>query len=344
MSPLLSPPLFAFGACVLLHFLALDLFPKLKLLDFPERYGLRRRRLPYPTGIIPVIAFLPLYAWLQWDIQSWGLMAGILLLAITSFIDDRTPLPWWIRLLVQSAVAFIIFATGSRIYTITNPLETLTSVPYFKLDSIVFLTPLGSLPLWSGLFTVVWLGLTINALNWFDGISGQVSILSTIGFFVIGFLALSDRVGQPYLALLAFILGGLALGCFLFEIPPPRVLPGDTGAMFFGLMLGVLTIYAGGKVATAFLVLGVPLIDSFLVVIQRMLRGKSPFKGSPHGEHLHHRLLEKNWSELQVIFLNVVLGTSFGILALFLSTFQKFAAALILFVIMLSLLRYTKKT
>jgi len=324
----------------MLHFLALEIFPKIKLLDFPQRYGLKRRRIPYPTGIIPILIFVPLYAWLQWDVQSWGLITGILLLGITSFIDDRFPLPWWVRLLVQIAAAFIIFATGSRIYTITNPLESLTRIPFIKLDSVVMFY---SLPLWSGVFTLFWLGLTMNALNWFDGIPGQVSILSTIGFLVIGFLSLSDRVEQPYLALLAFILAGLALGCFLFEIPPPKVLPGDTGAMFFGLMLGVLTIYAGGKVATAFLVLGVPLIDSFLVIVQRMLRGKSPFNGSQTGEHLHHRLLEKNWTELQVIFLNIALGSTFGILALFLSTFQKFAAALILLLVMIGLLRYTKK-
>ena len=324
----------------MLHFLALEIFPKIKLLDFPQRYGLKRRRIPYPTGIIPILIFVPLYAWLQWDVQSWGLITGILLLGITSFIDDRFPLPWWVRLLVQIAAAFIIFATGSRIYTITNPLESLTRIPFIKLDSVVMFY---SLPLWSGVFTLFWLGLTMNALNWFDGIPGQVSILSTIGFLVIGFLSLSDRVEQPYLALLAFILAGLALGCFLFEIPPPKVLPGDTGAMFFGLMLGVLTIYAGGKVATAFLVLGVPLIDSFLVIVRRMLRGKSPFNGSQTGEHLHHRLLEKNWTELQVIFLNIALGSTFGILALFLSTFQKFAAALILLLVMIGLLRYTKK-
>ena len=68
---------------------------------------------------------------------------------------------------------------------------------------------------------------------------------------------------------------------------------GDTGAMFFGLMLGVLTIYTGGKVATAFLVLGVPLIDSVIVGFRRISRGRSPFKGNMQNEHLHHRLLKK---------------------------------------------------
>src|SRR3989338_3984750 len=186
MSPLFSPPLFAFGACVLLHFLALEIFPKIKLLDFPQRYGLKRRRLPYPTGVIPILIFLPLYAWLQWDTQSWGLITGIVLFGITSFIDDRSPLPWWIRLIVQIGAAFIIFATGSRIYTITNPLESLTRIPFIKLDSVVMFY---SLPLWSGVFTLFWIGLTMNALNWFDGIPGQVGILSTLGFFLIAFLS-----------------------------------------------------------------------------------------------------------------------------------------------------------
>jgi UDP-GlcNAc:undecaprenyl-phosphate GlcNAc-1-phosphate transferase len=65
--------------------------------------------------------------------------------------------------------------------------------------------------------------------------------------------------------------------------------------MFFGLMLGLLGIYQGGKVATAFLVLGIPLIDAVFVVIRRLLRGRFPFHGDR--DHLHHRLLQKGWSE-----------------------------------------------
>jgi UDP-N-acetylmuramyl pentapeptide phosphotransferase/UDP-N-acetylglucosamine-1-phosphate transferase len=111
--------------------------------------------------------------------------------------------------------------------------------------------------------------------------------------------------------------------------------------MFFGLMLGTLTIFAGGKVATAFLVLGVPLIDGFFVIVRRIAHGRSPLRGSQSGEHLHHRLLAKGWSPRQVIVLTAGIGLLFGGTALFLSTFQKFIAAVLLFTLMLLLSIYS---
>ncbi|UPA22081.1 undecaprenyl/decaprenyl-phosphate alpha-N-acetylglucosaminyl 1-phosphate transferase [Candidatus Peribacteria bacterium] len=341
MTPLLTSPLLAGLLCVCLHLLALRMFPRMGLLDFPERYGLIRARLPYPTGILGVLTFLIVYALMNygvWTMQHAGLVIGVLLLGISCFTDDRRQLSPGTRLLFQVLIALLIFATGTRIYTLTNPLGD----SFLKLDTWIVGVPyFGTLPIWSGVFTVVWLMLTINALNWFDGIPGQVSILSVIGFLTIGLLSLSSRVNQPELALLAFILAGIAIACFLFDVPPPRVVLGDSGSMFFGLMLGTLTIFAGGKVATAFLVLGVPLIDSFFVIMRRILQGKSPMKGSQSGEHLHHRLLAKGWSPRQVIALTASIGLLFGSTALFLSSFQKLIAALCLFLLMLGLSWYS---
>jgi len=331
--------------CILLHLIALRAFPKFKLLDFPERYGHERKPLPYPTGILAIITFIIFFIYIESIAkQSVGVLIGVLIIGIYSFADDRRPLPSWMRLLVQIVCAFIIFATGSRIYTITNPLEGIAGFgELIKLDTLDIITAgFGPLPFWSGVFTLVWLLLTINALNWFDGIPGQVSALSTIGFLTIGFLALSERVNQPGLAMISFVLSAIAFSSLLFDFPPPKVLMGDTGAMFFGLMLGVLTIYAGGKVATAFLVLGVPLIDSGLVILKRISKGRSPFKGSTTGEHIHHRLLEKGWTERRIILLTAILGGLFGITALFLSTKGKFLAAIILLIIMIGIRRYSR--
>ncbi|MBU2213932.1 undecaprenyl/decaprenyl-phosphate alpha-N-acetylglucosaminyl 1-phosphate transferase [Patescibacteria group bacterium] len=342
---LLLFPISAFALCTFLHICALKLFPKWKLLDIPERYGLTRKRIPYPTGVIAVITFLLFFTFLEQTTgQSLGVALAIAILGIYSFTDDRTPLPSWMRLTVQILIAFLIFATGSRIYTITNPLEGIIGFSeLIKLDTFdIMTTGFGPLPFWSGIFTILWLGLTINALNWFDGIPGQVSTLSVIGFLTIGFLSLSERVNQPELAMLAFVLAGIAIACLLFDMPPPRVLMGDTGAMFFGLMLGVLTLYAGGKVATAFLVLGVPLIDFGLVILNRLSNNKSIFKGSIKGEHLHHRLQEKGWSDRKIILLTAVLGSLFGITALFLSTLEKLLAAVVLLLIMIGLRLYSR--
>src|SRR3989344_5387379 len=341
-SPLLSG-LLALILSVALHALALALFPKLRLLDHPEKYGLKRNRLPYPTGILSVLTFLILFVSLQetLSLQAMGLILAVVLLAAVTLIDDLKNLPPVLRLCIHILVAFILFATGTRIYTITNPLGGI-----IKLDTVDFFLPLaadrwpliammGPLPFWSGVFTIVWLLLTTNAFNWFDGIPGQVSILSVIGSITLGLLALSSRVNQPEIAIIAFLLAGCALGGALFDFPPNRVVMGDTGSMFFGLLLGTLSIYAGGKVATALLVLGVPLMDALLVLFRRILRGESPFSGNH--DHLHHRLLAKGWSERQVILLTVVLGSAFGITALFLSTFQKFLAIPILLGVVLLL-------
>lgn len=330
--------LFAFLLSLTLHGAALFLFPRIHLFDCPAKYNLTRSPLPYPTGLASILTFLILFIIPRPELsfQDLGLILSVIALACISFADDLRNLPPWLRLILQFFIGFLLFATGTRIYTITNPLGGIFKLDTFDIPSELF----GPLPLWSGIFTIVWLSLTMNAFNWFDGIPGQVSILSVIGGFTIGFLALSERVNQPEIAAIAFILGGTALASALFDFPPNKLVMGDTGAMFFGLMLGTLSIYAGGKVATALLVLGLPLIDSVLVSLTRILKGKSPLKGDL--DHLHHRLLKKGWTERQVILLTVLLGSAFGITALFLSTFQKFLAIILLTALILLLRWYAR--
>ncbi|MEK7218220.1 MAG: MraY family glycosyltransferase [Patescibacteria group bacterium] len=341
-TPLLWTPLLALAASVLAHAAALKLFPKIGLLDFPERYGYMRARIPYPTGTVAVLLFILFLLFtgpLGWNVRTAGLAAAILLLATFTAIDDRKPLPVSLRFFVQGIAALLIVLPGNclggRICSVTNPLSGVLGGPVFDLN--------GTLPLLSIAATVLWLLLTVNALNWFDGIQGQVSALSVIGFLAIGFLSLSARVNQPELAVVAFVLAGIAAGSLVFELPG-LLLIGDTGAMFFGLMLGTLTIVSGGKVATAFLVLGVPLLDLAIVIVRRIAKGKSPFRGDTEDEHLHHRLLRKGWSRLAIIALTAGIGTSFGVAALFMDTLEKFIAAVLLFILMLLLSIYSRPT
>ncbi|MBT7928970.1 undecaprenyl/decaprenyl-phosphate alpha-N-acetylglucosaminyl 1-phosphate transferase, partial [Candidatus Peregrinibacteria bacterium] len=305
------------------HAAAIKVFPNLGLLDKPDRYGLNRNPIPYPTGLICILLFLVAFICIQpilnesFSMQHIGLAAAILILGISSFIDDKVQIPPLIRIGVQIACALIIFGTGTRIFTLTNPLSSFTGIADLQLDTWTIVWPALSNPSVIGaIFTVVWIGLTINALNWFDGITGQVSTISIIGFVTIGFLSLSSRVDQPELALICFLLAGIAIGSLIFEIPPAKILMGDTGAMFFGFMLGVVTIYAGGKVATAFLVLGIPILDFIIVIGRRVLKRKPVLKGNQINEHLHHRLLTKGWSPRSIIILTAIIGTLFGTSAL----------------------------
>ncbi len=329
----LLPALLAAVACVGLHLLAFRLFPKLGLLDFPERYGLKRARLPYPSGLIAVaVGIVALLCLWDWSPQSLAVVGSAVFLAVICFIDDRYRLPPWLRLVVQLAIGALLFFTGTRIYSFTNPFEGLLGGAVIPLDAWGTTLPLVPfpVPIWSGVFTVLWVGLTMNALNWFDGIPGQTTAVSALAFLTIGLLSASDRVGQPEIALIAFVLAAVAAASLLFDFPPSKVVFGDTGVMFFGLMLGVLTIYAGGKVATAFLALGVPLTDAVAVALRRLLRGRSPLKGSLAGEHLHHRLLAAGWSPRAIVLSTALVGAAFGGTALFLNTTEKFIAGALL--------------
>ncbi len=320
-----------FFCSVLAYALSLTIYKKLKLLDFPERYQLKRRAIPYPTGVVAIAIFLVYFLAVSTvNIQAITLCTGIIIMGLICFVDDRIQIRSRYRLAMQIIVALLIFVGGTRIYTLTNPLGGI-----IKLDSFVINVPLfGSIPILSGVFSVSWLLLTMNALNWFDGISGQTSVISAIGFLLIGCLAYF-RNDQGAVAEISFVLSAIAFAGFMFEFPPAKMLIGDTGSMFFGLLLGVVGIYQGGKVATTFLILGLPLIDALTVIILRIAYKKSPFQGGR--DHLHHQLLDRGISPRTIILVTIIVGTIFGTIALFLSTTEKFIEALVLIVCTLAL-------
>ena len=143
-------------------------------------------------------------------------------------------------------------------------------------------------------------------------------------------------VDQPETATLALIVAMIALGFWMFDFFPPKILIGDSGSMLFGLLLAVLAIFSGGKIATAFLILGFPIMDAIYVIVHRIYNKQAPWKGGEWDKdrkavHLHHRMLQFGMSERQVLFSIYALAGSFGIAALFLGTTGKFWAIITIF-------------
>jgi UDP-GlcNAc:undecaprenyl-phosphate GlcNAc-1-phosphate transferase len=336
-------PFIATAICsIAIHMLAVKLFPRIGLLDFPERYGLTRARLPYPIGLTTalLLGVAILLFGNPLTVPPTFLFGVILVLAIACLFDDRLGLPSWLRLILQIVLFLGLFLSGTRIYTLQNPLE---ADGILSLDTwLMSIGPFLRVPVWSGIVTIGWLLLTTNAMNWIDGVTGQVSVLSIISFVTLGFLSLSPTVAQPEVAMLCFILAGISVGSLFVTFPTPRGILGDTGAMTLGLLIGVLAMSSGGKVATAFLVLGVPLTDSLFVILRRISKAKSPFQGDSVSEHLHHRLLQKGWGQREVIALTGALSIGFGGSALFFQTTGKLIAAGVLMLVMLSLSWYSR--
>ena len=336
------PATIAFLLTIFATFLAIRFFPKWGLMDRPEKYGLKRTPIPYPGGIVLFAVFticLLLFFDLTLKLLMLLLSAGILVLV--SFWDDRHPLPAVLRLGVQVLAAAFLVAAGVGILSISNPL----GAP-FLLDQIHIPLALGEytydLVLFSALFTVIWLVVIANTMNWLDGISGLPSGMTAIGATILFFLSASPIVNQPEVAQLSLVIAAIAFGFWLFDFYPPKILMGDSGAMFFGLLLASLAIFSGGKIATAFLVLGFPILDAVYVGLSRIIKGRAPWKGGEwekegRAVHLHHRLLKSGLSHRKVLLLIYALSAIFGVAALFLQTQGKFLAILLMFSVMVGM-------
>lgn len=326
----------AFAVTFALTAFALFLFPKMGLMDRPQKYGLSRRPIPYSGGLVPFFVFLTgVLMFVEWDKHVAGLVFAALMIVTVSFLDDRYGLNPFVRLAVQGLAAFTLVLAGIGIDTITNPLGGVFhldgwSVPFDIAGTIYHFTVLADL------FTVLWIVALINAVNWLDGVPGLVSGISAIAATVMFILSVRPDfhfIDQTQAATFAILIAGCAAAFWWFDFSPPKILMGDTGSMFFGFMLAVLAIFSGGKIATTFLIMGFPLLDFLWVIVRRVFQGKSPFRGDLF--HFHHRLLRAGFTARQAVVFIYMVCALFGGIALFLGSEQKLIAAVALTVLMI---------
>lgn len=299
--------LFGFLVSFALSFAVLRLFPKWGLMDRPEKYGHKRAPIPLPGGIAPVLALLfGILLFFPGEMKFLGLFGALGLIAALSFWDDRKPLPALLRLAVHLIAAFALAAVGIRIEYLGNPLG----------ETIV----LGSA--FSYLITIIWIVGFANVMNWLDGVPALSSLSASLAGIFLGLLSLTALVNQWEIAALCFLFSGATTAFLFFNAPPPKMLLGDTGSMTFGFFLAAMTVFSGGKMATALIVLLLPMLDAAFVILRRLWSKQSPWKGND-GRHLHDRLLQLGWEEWHILILFGVSSFLLGWASLQLATLGK---------------------
>lgn len=328
------PFLFSFLVTLALVLVALRFFPKWGLLDRPANYGLKRAPIPYYGGSAMFLGFvLSVLLFVRMDLSIAMMLCGALLIVVVSFVDDFRGLSPWFRLFVQVVAAVLLVAGGIGIKSVSNPLGS-----PFVLDSWVFsIDGFYQVSVFSALFTIIWVVAIVNTMNFLDGLNGLPSGVAAIAAFTLFLLSIRadihfDSSSQVPVAMMSIILFGCAFAFWLFDFYPAKILMGDTGSMFLGYVLAVLAIFSGGKVATAFLVMGFPILDAGWVILRRIVSGKSPMKGDL--KHLHHRLVEIGLTERKTLFLIYFLCAGFGGIAVWLEGIAKLYAALVLLMLM----------
>jgi UDP-GlcNAc:undecaprenyl-phosphate GlcNAc-1-phosphate transferase len=236
-----------------------------------------------------------------------GLFGGVILAALFGFVDDR----WQIRarwqFLSQLALAGVAIAAGITITFFFNPFAGAGQSSYPLLAG------------WQvGIVTAVWVIGMINSLNFIDGLDGLSSGISVIAALTLGVISLTQE--QPTVALLCGVLAGALAGFLPWNFHPARVFTGTTGVMTVGYALATLSILGTAKYAVALLVLGVPIIDTFWIIIRRLSHGQSPFR--PDRGHLHHRLLDLGLTHRDAVLLIYAICAGLAVLSMVLSTAQ----------------------
>ncbi|KZE70212.1 MraY family glycosyltransferase [Paenibacillus ottowii] len=303
----------ALGLALLLTPLVKKFAVKVGAVDVPNARKVHTRIMPRLGGLGIFLAFLlSLLAMLPFVPEGMlssrdinfiaAFLIGGTLITLIGALDDRFDLNAKLKFLAQIAVAcMVVFAFDIRVDFVNVPFQD----AYSSLESWI------SIPL-----TIFWIVGVTNAINLIDGLDGLAAGVSGIAIGTI--FVMSLLMGNYMVAMLCLVLLGSIIGFLFFNFHPAKIFMGDTGSLFLGFSLAMLSMLGFKQIAivsfiTPLIIIGVPLSDTFFAIIRRKLQKKPIF--SPDKGHLHHCLRELGFSHRQTVLIIYGIAVFFGILA-----------------------------
>lgn len=285
-------------------------------IDVPkDNRRMHKSPIPRMGGLAIFLAFVvTTLAFCEYSTTLLTVWFGGLIIVTLGIFDDIFSLNPIVKLLVQIGVALIAVQQGIIIERI-HIFEKYISFGVF------------SVPI-----TILWIVGLINAINLIDGLDGLACGVSAIGSVTL--TVVTVMLAEPSFALVTAILAGSCIGFLPFNSNPAKIFMGDTGAMFLGFTLSILSIQGLFKMhtVTAFIiplfVFGLPLIDTAFAFLRRLFSGKSPFEGDK--KHLHHRLIAMGFNQKQSTLILYSISAMMGISAIMFSSGRVIAGIIIL--------------
>ncbi len=309
-SPLVYSALFLFSALFvgLLTPRIRKIAIKRKIFDTPDSaHKSHKEPVPYLGGVAIIIGVVGITftATFVSNPDLIVLVAAVLLpslfLGAIGLIDDLMNLSPWPRFIAQSLVGIAVAITLIQTNTVGSPT--------------------GSRALDIAITVLFIVGLS-NSVNFFDNVDGGAS--GTVAISALFLALLSYSSGQYYIAAISVVVTGSTLGFLKWNRSPARIYMGDAGSLFLGSLIASLLVrfdpnpivYPTFFFVPLFLI-AIPILDTTTVVISRISRGVSPFKGGK--DHLSHRLMRLGISKVNSVLLLWGFTLIYGVLALILS-------------------------
>ncbi|MBN2034916.1 MAG: undecaprenyl/decaprenyl-phosphate alpha-N-acetylglucosaminyl 1-phosphate transferase [Deltaproteobacteria bacterium] len=246
--------------------------------DTPGGRKLHDSAVPRSGGIAMAIGVLvPVVLWASPDAFVKAVLLGAGVVFVCGFADDIQPLGWKVKFASQLVAALIVVLYGGveikNLGLLLPPGRVLPAAIAFPL-SVFFIV-----------------GIT-NAINLSDGLDGLAGGICLLAFCCIGYLGyMTDNLSVILISVAAV---GAVFGFLRFNTYPATLFMGDAGSQFLGFLAGCLTLRLtqGGSALSPLLpllILGFPILDTLVVMAERIAAGQSPFHAD--NRHFHHRLM-----------------------------------------------------
>jgi UDP-GlcNAc:undecaprenyl-phosphate/decaprenyl-phosphate GlcNAc-1-phosphate transferase len=276
-------------------------------MDIPNERKVHAKPMPRLGGLGIFSGFLIGYMIFgQPTLRMNAILIASFIVIITGIIDDIKPIKASIKLLGQIAAALVIAFYGDIL------LKDLTAFGlYFNFGFMTY-------PM-----TILFIVGCINALNFIDGLDGLIGGISSIFFLTIGIISYSLGKNDYLEILIIFLTLGSSLGFLYHNFYPAKIFAGDSGSMFLGLIIAIISLlgFKGTALTSLFipmLILSIPIIDTFFAIVRRLLKHQPIYM--PDKQHLHHQLLKMNFSHrntvLIIYLITCLLATSSIVYAL----------------------------
>ena len=276
---------------------------RLGAIDIPtDTRRMHRKPMPRIGGLAIFVAFvLATIVFCDHDPHLYAIWIGGGLLVLLGILDDILRLSALLKLFVQlGASAIAVIACGVRIEFITLFGHTI--------EFGVFAIPI----------TILWITGLTNAINLIDGLDGLacgVSAITALSMFGVTLIS-----GDWVSAMLTAILVASCVGFLPYNTNPARIFMGDTGALFLGYALSIISVQGLFKLHTMlsflvpFSIFALPLLDTSTAILRRVATGHSPF--APDRGHLHHRLVDMGFTHKEAVKILYAICGLLGLIAI----------------------------
>lgn len=294
---------------------------KIGATDRPNHRKVHQSVMPRMGGLAIYICFL-LGVLIFQPSQDFHLpiLVGSLIIISIGILDDLYNLPALVKFIVQIIAALLVVLWGGvEMEFINTPFGGKINFGYF------------TIPL-----TVLWIVGVTNAINLIDGLDGLAAGVSSIALITIS--AMAVIMGNTYVIAISTLVLVSTLGFLYYNFYPAKIFMGDTGALFLGYIIGVLSLLGFKNITmisfiVPVLILGVPLSDTFFAIIRRLVN-KKPIS-APDKSHLHHCLLNIGFTHRQTVIIIYAISAFFGLSAIIFSQAKVWGSIILIAVILL---------